>query len=431
MFILRVDDIGRTPLDDPQAGTDFDLEYFREWRDMIGARDLNVLYGAVPEWVSAKALEEIKPLLGPGEKFAIHGRDHKHGAVLSEEDYVFGYRRLSHAGNDVWATIPPFNSYDDEDICRFANASWKECLQSGYFFGGFHGEHHHHGHWPKLLGDQRKAQAEAIHVPAFRSLYGRANDVRAKMAEMEDIQVPLVATLHIGWDTSPNALRDFGAAARRSCVELCEIDRWLERAKYNVRDMQGAAFVAAKFVLDQLKIGDEYLDVGARYSHLPSLAAVHGAKVNCIDTTQDVHEWQKRLADQRSVQLKSVMVGDAASFDFGDRKYDVISACWAIQHNLEREKQSIIASRLAGMLNPGGRLVVVSSLAPEKSFEQAHRADPQLVLDAGEHDKVIIKASGLRIDSLCKFSYIHQRPEYELNTSSGNAICYVLTRDQN
>lgn len=122
------------------------------------------------------------------------------------------------------------------------------------------------------------------------------------------------------------------------------------------------------------------LDFGCRGSLLPGLMRAAGASVVAVDRDPRVGDLQRDAAKKLGVPFDwTAEVGDAQTMAMSGLKFDVVTALWAIQHN-SREEQARIAMDLASVLEPGGRLIVVSSFSPGGTWLDSEREDPQVRL---------------------------------------------------
>lgn len=199
-FILRVDDCGWVP---PDKRSDVRLDYFRSWRDAFGIAGLPVYYGFIPKTLGVGEIAWLYGELTEEEQVAVHGWDHERGPV-SRDKMFLGCDILRAAGVvDSFEPpyIPPFNAYDEQTL-----RDWSEAAVSHYgsqtrpiFFGGFPDDPqslNHGGEHPCLV------EGQMLHLPAFRPLYGRCDEVLARLDEFLHVEHPLVVTLHVTWDVN-------------------------------------------------------------------------------------------------------------------------------------------------------------------------------------------------------------------------------------
>lgn len=417
-IILRVDDIGRLPSDPPEQGSDQGLAYFFAWRQALGLVGHPITYAAVPTWVDDAGLERLRHELFGGEEIAVHGWDHARGAVVHAGCMADARRRF--CGTKCRSYVPPFNEYDAVTV-----GDWREAVRgtmdTPVFFGGFPGEHH-------TLGDVPQLENRVIHLPACKPLYGRIPQIREALPAYADCPVPLVATLHVTWDPL-SSLAAFGQELLPSLRTPDAASQWCAKAAITPRSLTAPHYVACRWILDHVRIGQHVLDVGSRYSTLPSLLALHGCQVACIDRDPEMPHWQEELARERGVPLRAVRVLDALQLD-AHEEFDVVSCCWSIQHNLKVELQEEIVTRALAALVPGGRLLVVSSCTPGETFLQENRADPQLVLSWDDHERYLIKLQERHLGDFGFFHYDHGTANYRwCSRDQANAVCYELIKD--
>jgi hypothetical protein len=187
-YVLRVDDVGRLPTDDnPELGTDMELDYFFRWIGECGLIDLPAVYGAVPKWLSGAGLRRFKTL--PLNCRAIHGWNHVKDATVSPDQMRESLRRLR-----ARIYIPPFNAYMDETV-----SDWS-VVGGTHFLGGFHGEHHNYGLEPCDVH-------HVVHLPAHPLLYGRAHEILDNLSLVEESDYLKVITLHVPWEPNTDTVR--------------------------------------------------------------------------------------------------------------------------------------------------------------------------------------------------------------------------------
>lgn len=200
--LVRVDDVGRIPGDQPSVGSDRKLEYFRRWRDCLGP-ECHGIYGVVPAWVTSAAISQLKHDMTDGETLAQHGFDHVPGRVSC---------RFMEAGRQMLGGpecyIPPFNAYDEVDL-----RSWAEC-GGKVWLGGFHCDHGY--------GLEMSRQCGLDHWSAWMPLYGRAPAVLKELRSLIDsgFDKTVVLTLHVPWDVGFAGLKELGNVLRQVAIPL-------------------------------------------------------------------------------------------------------------------------------------------------------------------------------------------------------------------
>ncbi len=76
-----------------------------------------------------------------------------------------------------------------------------------------------------------------------------------------------------------------------------------------------------------------------------------GAEITTIDISPEQLDM--------NTYAKEKLLGDLQTFDYGDRRYDLI-VCWDVLEHLERPEAAL--DRLAGVVAPGGRVIVKGPL---------------------------------------------------------------------
>lgn len=411
-IILRVDDCGWTPQKQP----DTNLIYFQEWRKQFGIVGYPVVYGFIPAMVDDDEIRWLMRNLSKEERLAVHGWDHEKDAVLTVADMARGREHLKFA---PVCYIPPFNKYGVDTMDCWSVV----CDYPSYFFGGFVGEDHNLGHYPMRVG-------QTIHLPACRQLYERAPKVLENLTRYLDTdQCPLVLTLHLTWDWEFHGLSALFDAIKDHLVGPEYVQKWLGKATLNLKELSAPHYAAYDWICQRLRPADRVLDVGSRYGLLPAFMALRGCQVCALDSDPRVHEYQQNIANARGVTITTIHADIADAPNVAQFPFDTITACWSIQHNCDLHTQSKIARILGGCLAPGGQLIVVSSFASGATFHQTDRADPQVVLNMEDHDRVIIEPSGLRLVERSFFTYGHGTTHYDwCPPESASATCYRLVK---
>lgn len=416
MFLLRVDDCGWEPT---AKRSDSKLEWFLKYRDAGKFEGLPIVWAFIPTTLGASELALLRATLKGNEQTAVHGWDHADGAIVERRQMETAFNQLPRCKSYV----PPFNRYDNQTISDWATLS----NEDRYFFGGFNGEHHHFGGMPV------KRCKNVVHLPAIKQLYGRAHEVLDNLPRYKNIHCPIVVTLHVTWDVHGfRGLKELCEALKNDLVAPEEVSKWLAKATLNIEELTAPHYAAYKWITDRIPPGARVLDIGSRYSKLPSLMALRGAHVTVSDRDGDtVFKRQGELAKQYGIPLHVVQwdcMSDKSLFG----PFDYVTSCWSIQHNLEISDQYKIMQRLCKVTAYGGELLVVSSFSPRESFAQMNRTDPQLVLNDDDHS-ILIKVAGqcgMRPVERCYFHYDHGSTRYDwCSASEANAIAYRLYKE--
>ena len=196
--------------------------------------------------------------------------------------------------------------------------------------------------------------------------------------------------------------------------------------------LTAAHYLAYKWVvsrIDALARPISAMDFGARYSLLPSILALRGQAVVAGDRDPQVGHWQGKCAQEYGVVIDTLNWKPSDGIA-PDLKFDVITACWAIQHN-GLDEQSRIVKTLASALAPGGKLLIVAAFTPDNAcVYDTKREDPLWRLNVDGVDARLVHPSGLKLTNQIFFSYEH-------NTTTGgfcdpiaaNAVAVELSRE--
>ncbi len=195
-IILRVDDCGWVP---PDKTDDRDLTYFRKWREAFGIAGLPVYYGFIPTTLGMRELAWLYDNLTPEEQVSVHGWDHARGPVDCRR-MMFGLELFREAAlhDSYWPTyIPPFNAYDRGTIGDWMTATTHQEPAQPVFFGGFpdDGQSLDFGPEPRMVDG-------VLHIPAYRPLYGRVEELIPEFPKHLGFDYPIVLTLHATWDVN-------------------------------------------------------------------------------------------------------------------------------------------------------------------------------------------------------------------------------------
>jgi len=415
-YLLRVDDCGWRPQD---KSDDAGLEYFQKWRTAFGIAGHRVFYGFIPTTLGTREIKWLKANLTPEEEMAVHGWDHARGAIVTTDLMQQALDRFLPLRTRAY--IPPFNVYTVGTIW-----DWVAVCRKSIFFGGFDDQddrHHKSGHLPGLI-------VNTYHVPAIRPLYDRAGPILDRIADYDDLQCPLTVTLHATWDVDNlAALRPLKEHLAGKLIGYDELETWMHRTELDRKKLTAPHYLAYRWILEGLPLGQRVLDFGSRYSVLPSQMALRGNHVTASDRDASVITHQGKIAKEQGARLRAIAIWDAMTPKFVE-DFDVITACWAIQHNTEEGAIETVVRNLVRALKPGSQLRIVSSFTTGESFLQTDRKDPQWVLNQDDHVKRIIEPSACRVVDTTYFRYVHGTDEGNFCevTENPNAICYRLLK---
>jgi len=414
-FILRVDDCGWVP---PSKANDRGLEYFQRWRNAFGIAGHPVYYGFIPTTIGPPEIDWLRRNLSPAEKLTVHGWNHARGAEVE----AF---RMQQALTD-WqlpemrqAYIPPFNAYTRKTI-----EDWGATSPEGYFFGGFHREHHTYGNLPVFL-----PQYDVWHIPAPRELYDRAPEILKNLDAYRQYDCPLTVTLHATWDAENlPALRELLTALEPDLVPADTLYNWQRAAELNRHQLTGPHFYAYSWICEHVQLADKILDFGSRYSELPSQMALRGGLVTAVDRDTASLQRQHQIAKKYGVSSLSVVTWDGTTAPPA-ADYHRVTSCWALQHNLAEGAIEGIVKNMAAALRPNGTLLLVGSFSPDLSVCDRTREDPQWILNWEDYERRVIAPSGLQLETCEFFKYRHRSPDAaECEQAAANAVCLELRK---
>jgi SAM-dependent methyltransferase len=107
---------------------------------------------------------------------------------------------------------------------------------------------------------------------------------------------------------------------------------------------------------------DRVLDLGCGAGHAGFAVAASGAVVTAVDTSERMLETARLLADERGLGGYTAIRADVAALPFSDATFDGVVSRYSAHHWPE------VASALgeaARVLRPGGRVVVIDTVAPD------------------------------------------------------------------
>lgn len=142
--------------------------------------------------------------------------------------------------------------------------------------------------------------------------------------------------------------RQFGAAA----------------ARYAASDYHGAgADLAAMLDAASPRADERVLDVGCGAGHTALAFAPRVREVVGLDLTEAMLAEASALAARRGIRNLRTEQGDAMALPHADASFDLVT-CRQCAHHFERP--ALALREIARVLRPGGRLVLVDSVAPEE-----------------------------------------------------------------
>jgi SAM-dependent methyltransferase len=190
-------------------------------------------------------------------------------------------------------------------------------------------------------------------------------------------------------DRSRSIQRQFGASAERYAS-----------SGYHAASADLAALLEAA----QLR-GDEcVLDVGTGAGHTALAVAPGAGRVIGLDLTLEMLREARRLAAERGAANLWAAGGDAAVLPFADARFDLVT-CRVCAHHFADPGAAV--REMARVLRPGGRLLLVDSVAPEDPAQDTFLnciellRDPSHVRDHTERQWcVMFEAAGLEVRRL-------------------------------
>lgn len=107
---------------------------------------------------------------------------------------------------------------------------------------------------------------------------------------------------------------------------------------------------------------ERVLDLGCGAGHTALALASSAARVTALDLTPEMLAVASALAGERGVANVDFCLGDAAALPFADRSFDLVTSRYSAHHYADPTRAVAEAARV---LRPGGRLLLVDTVAPE------------------------------------------------------------------
>ncbi len=115
----------------------------------------------------------------------------------------------------------------------------------------------------------------------------------------------------------------------------------------------------------ELAGSERVLDLGCGAGHTALAAAPRAAEVVAVDVTPEMLEVAAGLAAQRGLTNVEFRRADVLALPFADASFDVVTSRYSAHHFGDPQRALREAARV---LRPGGRLLLVDTIAPETPF---------------------------------------------------------------
>jgi SAM-dependent methyltransferase len=148
-------------------------------------------------------------------------------------------------------------------------------------------------------------------------------------------------------DQTGSIRRQFGAAARRYA-----------KSSYHSRSPDLAALLALAAPAGRERV----LDLGTGTGHTALAFAARVSEVVGLDLTEPMLAEARALARAQGAANARFVLGDAMALDFPDACFDLVT-CRVCAHHFADPGRAL--AQAARVLRPGGRLLLVDSVAPE------------------------------------------------------------------
>ncbi len=115
----------------------------------------------------------------------------------------------------------------------------------------------------------------------------------------------------------------------------------------------------------ELTGSEQVLDMGCGAGHTALAAAPRAARVVAVDVTPEMLQVAEGLARQRGIANIEFRRADVAALPFPDASFDAVTSRFSAHHYADPQQALREAARV---LRPGGRLLLVDTMAPETPF---------------------------------------------------------------
>ncbi len=107
---------------------------------------------------------------------------------------------------------------------------------------------------------------------------------------------------------------------------------------------------------------EKVLDLGCGAGHTALFFAPHVADVHALDLSEPMLDQGRRIAAERGLSNLTWHRGEAESLPFPDAQFDLVTSRQSAHHYEDLDRA---LAEVARVLRPGGRFVVVDTVAPE------------------------------------------------------------------
>jgi len=150
-------------------------------------------------------------------------------------------------------------------------------------------------------------------------------------------------------------------------------------ARYAASDYHSGGTDLAAMLAAAAPRGDErVLDLGCGTGHTALAFAPHVREVVGLDLTQAMLDQAAALAEGRGLRNLRFERGDAMALPYPDASFD-LATCRQCAHHFERPEAAL--REVARVLRPGGRFVVVDSVAPDDAAQDTFLNAIELLRD--------------------------------------------------